>query len=390
MKTVILRAPVLTQSGYGVHSRQVARWLLSRTDLDVRFVPVPWGDTPWLLDRDAEDGLVGQVMQRATAPTAKADVAIHLQLPNEWDPSVGKVNVGITAAVETDRCHPSWIEACNRMTAVVVPSQHAKASLTNTATANNVVISTPILVVPEAYSGAIVAPQLPTLPTFSTPFNFLVFGQLTGNNAENDRKNTFYTIRWLCEAFKDDPEVGIVIKTNMGKHSIIDLNVTRGMLTSVVNESRRGSPTPKVHLLHGAMSDAEVAALYRHPQVGALVALTRGEGYGLPILEAAASGLPVIATNWSGHLDFMNRGKFISVYYQLNEIHPSRVDGKIFVKGARWASPSEADFKKRAQKFRKSSAVPKQWAAELAPVLRKEYSLSSIVSLYDDALRELF
>jgi glycosyltransferase involved in cell wall biosynthesis len=380
MKTVLFRAPFLTQSGYGVHARQIARWLLSRSDLDVKFGALPWGDTPWLLNGDDHEGLVGEMMKRSVKPDTKCDVAVQLQLPNEWDPSLAPVNIGITAGVETDRCHPDWVNACNRMTAVVVPSQHTKACLMNSGT-----VTSPLHVIPEAYCSAANTPQALGLE-FPTSFNFLVFGQLTGNNAENDRKNVFYTIKWLSEAFRDDPDVGIILKTNSGKNSRIDRNMTRGMLSSVINETRKNGKAPRFYLLHGAMSDAEVAGVYRHPSVKALVALTRGEGFGLPILEAAASDLPVIATNWSGHLDFMKHGKFISVYYQLGDVHPTRIDDRIFVKGSRWAQPSEDDFKKRVTKFRQSPAIPTQWAADLGKELRERYSLDAVNRLYNETL----
>ena len=385
MKTVVLRGPSLTQSGYGVHTRQVARWLLSRPDLDVKFATMPWGETPWLLDQKAHGGLVGEIMKRSVKPDFKADVAVQLQLPNEWDPSLAPINIGITAGVETDKCHPSWPAACNKMTAVVVPSQHTKSCLINSGPVN-----CPLYVIPEAYSDAIRSDDLPQVCDFETPFNFLIFGQLTGNNPESDRKNIFYSIKWLCEVFKDDPEVGIVLKTNVGRNSRIDRGMTKGLLTAVTNESRKGAKGPKVYLLHGDMTDGEAASLYRHPKIKALVALTRGEGYGLPILEAAASGLPVIATGWSGHLDFLKHGKFISIYYQLGEVHPSRVDNKIFVPGARWAHPSEEDFKKRVLKFRQSCQTPKQWADDLKPIIQEQYSLDAVNKRYDEALREYF
>jgi len=381
-KTVLFRSPVLTQSGYGTHARQIARWLLTHKDVDVKFATLPWGDTPWMLDRDMCDGLVGKIMENSVKLDHKADVTVQLQLPNEWDPTLAPINIGITAGVETDRCNPEWLSACNKMTTVIVPSQHTLTSFVNSGT-----VITPMHVIPEAYSDAIRDENLPTLPEFSTPFNFLIFGQLTGTNPESDRKNTFYAIKWLCETFKDDPRVGIVIKTNVGKNSLIDRNVTKNLITGIVNEARRGSTMPKVHLLHGDMTEREVAALYKHPQIKALVSLTRGEGYGLPILEAAASGLPVIATGWSGHLDFLKHGKFVSVYYQLGEVHSSRIDNKIFVKGARWANASKEDFQKRITKFVQSSSTPKEWAVDLQKTIVDKYSLNSIMKMYDETLK---
>ena len=66
-KQLLLRAPLLSQSGYGVHSRQVFRYLLSRGDIEVHTVTVPWGVTPWNVNLDSEGGLVGEVIKR-TAP----------------------------------------------------------------------------------------------------------------------------------------------------------------------------------------------------------------------------------------------------------------------------------------------------------------------------------
>jgi glycosyltransferase involved in cell wall biosynthesis len=129
-------------------------------------------------------------------------------------------------------------------------------------------------------------------------------------------------------------------------------------------------------------------SLYRHPKIKCLVSLTRGEGYGLPILEAAVSELPVIATDWSGHLDFMNKGRFSAVEYELIDIHQSRIDNVVFMEGSRWAMPKEKEAKRRLKKFRTSSKIPKQWAEELAPKLLADFSQEAINSIYDECLTE--
>jgi glycosyltransferase involved in cell wall biosynthesis len=131
------------------------------------------------------------------------------------------------------------------------------------------------------------------------------------------------------------------------------------------------------------MSDLYVSSLYVHPQIKALVSLTRGEGYGLPILEAAASGLPIIATGWSGHTDFLKHGKYIDVSYSLKEIHGSRVDNKIFMKGSKWAEANEEDFKKKVKKFKENYLIPREWATELKKEILGRYSKEKIEECYD-------
>jgi glycosyltransferase involved in cell wall biosynthesis len=382
-KKVILCGPSLTLSGYGTHTRQVARYLLDhRPDIDASFITTDWGNTPWMLDGAMCDGLVGRIMERTVVPDQEMRFAasISVQLPNEWS-RLAPVNVGVSACVETDRCNPAWLASCANMDLVIVPSEHIKNVLMNTGT-----LLKPVKVVGESYNAACVKEDIPQPHAFETDFNFLMVGQLTGNNPHNDRKNTFNAVKWMCDTFKNDKDVGIVLKTNSGRNSLIDRMHTTAAMNSLLTEVRKG-PFPQFYLLHGEMTEDEVAALYRHPTVKALVAPTRGEGFGLPILEAAVSGIPVIATGWSGHLDFMGLGRFMSVRYDLRDVHTSRVDGKIFVKAARWAEPNEEDFKRQVTKFRSSPSIPQGWAKELQPRVKEKFSFDAVCRAYDDALK---
>jgi hypothetical protein len=379
MKNVVVRAPLLTMSGYGVHSRQLYKWLEKKEGVNIHSNIVPWGRTSWLLDEQWDSGVIGRIMQSSAGNGPKPDVSFQLQLPNEWDPSLAPTNIGITAAVETDVCNPQWVECCNRMTAVVVPSQHT-ANVLNASGK----ITVPLHVVGESFIDECVTAE-PSKLNLDTKFNFLVLGQLTDHNPYYDRKNVMFTLRWLCEAFADDPDVGIIIKTNSGKGTKIDRRVTRNMLQNVLKEIRPGL-FPRVHFLHGHMDPDEIAGLYKEESVKALVSATRGEGFGLPLLEAAACDLPVIATNWSGHLDFLNLQKWLKVDYKLQQIPDPRCDQNIFMKGAKWAEPSEENFKSIVRKFRKKPGKPQQWATELGKNVRDKFSQENICKQYEDAI----
>lgn len=388
-KKVILRGPLLTQSGYGVHARQVASWLFSiadqRNDLEIFCEPLPWGITPWILETEAHNGLIGRIVQSSTK-AEHYDVSLQLQLPNEWNPFLADYNIGITAAVEADKCNPEWITACNRMDMVIVPSEFTKNVLMNSGE-----IKTKLVVIPESFIDECLDDSISGLDNLvlDKKTNFLIFSQITGNNPENDRKNIFYTIKWLNEVFKDNPDVGIVIKTNLGRQTILDQINCVSIITKVVNETKIGTNGPSFYLLHGDMTNKEVVGLYRHPKIKALISLTHGEGFGLPILEAAANGLPVIVTNWSAHTEFLSKGKFVKIDYNLGPVHESKIDGQIYQNGFKWAYPSEEDFKRKINKFVESPVIPQTWAKELSEKLKAAYSSKSIYELYSKELETI-
>ena len=386
MKNVIIRAPLLSISGYGVHSRQVFKWLESRKDFNIFSQVVQWGNTSWMINPDLDDGIVGRIMSTSRDIGERPDLSFQVQLPDEWDPNLAKINVGISAVVETDRCSPSWIQAMNKMDAIVVPSNHIKNTILNSGQ-----LLTKIFVIGEWFYDEILDETRSAVDLdleFDTSFNFLSVATFTGHDPETDRKNLYNTIKWFCETFPNDKDVGLILKTNFGRGTHIDRTITKNTVRSILGEVRKGT-FPRIHLIHGNLSTDEVISLYRRDDVKCLVSLTRGEGFGLPLLEAAACGLPVMATNWSAHLDFLGLGRFIPVHYRLTEITDKRVDNRIFFKGFKWASPIEGDFKKKIKKFRKSSEIPEQWAKDLSVSVSEKFSSKFIMSLYDNMISEV-
>ena len=195
---VLLRAPLLTNSGYGVHSRQIFEWLEQKEDIDLRVDCLRWGHCPWIVTSEGLDGLAGRIMSRATPfeKHEKVDISFQNQLPNEWDPSLARKNIGISAFVETDKCNTQWIEACNKMDHIIVPSTFTKGVVESSGP-----LSKPITVVPEWYNHILLnkAATDKILSKdkrfkFDTSFNILVMGLLTSIEGPADRKNLLNTL----------------------------------------------------------------------------------------------------------------------------------------------------------------------------------------------------
>ena len=389
---VLLRAPLLTNSGYGVHSRQLFKWLDDRHDIDLTVECLGWGQCPWTVHQTKDDCIYQRIMNKSK-PIEKGsyDVTFQVQLPDEWDPTLGKKNVGVTAAVETDRCYQKWVECCNRMDAVIVPSKFTKNVIKRSGR-----LTTKISVIQEWPDGGINSIRdipnsydLDHLYKFpiENKYNFLIMGLLTSNDTSCDRKNLIQTMKWIFEEFQSEPEVGIVLKTSFGKGTTTDKAFTRGYLKQALPVIRKGNNP--VHLIHGNLSTEEVRSLYSHPNIKAYAMATRGEGYGLPFIEAGLASLPIIATNWSGHLEFLKKDLFFPVDYKLKEIPDKKVNERIFMKGSKWAEPDEVSFKKMIRYVYENQKEAFETAEKLSKHIVENFYQDVIIERYDKFLKEI-
>ena len=400
-----MRAPVLTRSGYGEHGRFVLRALRSRGDLfEVYVIPVNWGETGWLTSNNEERKWMDERI-KATAEYGgnggQFDISIQVTIPNEWE-KMAPINIGVTAGIETTKVAPVWLEKVNMMDKVITISEHSKNSFLNTMYegANSQTHEKMILKC-EKDINVVNYPvkKYENLPDLNLDleynFNYLAMAQ------SGPRKNLENTIRWFVEE-NIDQKVGLVLKTFIKNESKVDRQYTEEMLSSML--LAYPDRKCKIYLIHGEMSDAEIHSLYVHPKIKCMISTTHGEGFGLPLFEAAYSALPIIAPGWSGQCDFLyapyqgtdakkkkskaNRPYFSEVEYTLGPIPENAVWEGVLQRDSMWCYPQEGSFKMKLRRIRKNYNKCKTRASTLQKWIlenfEEELIYKKFVDLIDD------
>ena len=350
-KKIFVRGPVLSQSGYGEQSRFALRALRSREDLfDIYIQPINWGQTGWIWEnnelRQWIDERILETQILLQQKQLQPDISLQITIPNEFQ-KLCPINIGYTAGIETTKVAPEWLQKGNEMDKILVVSQHAKDSYVNTvAQATNkqtgetfpYKLETPVDVVWENTPFQIESEEIPGFDP-RHDFNFLCVSQM------GPRKNLENTVRWFVEEFIDQ-EVGLILKTNLRSNCRMDKEVAEVALRGVLGAypERKCS----VSLLHGDLSEGQMRALYTHDKVKAMVNISHGEGFGLPLFEAARYCLPIVSVGWSGQLDFLRNGgkdMFLKVKHELKPIGQHAHWKGVLEPDSQWAYADQGSFK---------------------------------------------
>ena len=353
---LLFTAPVGTRSGYGAHSRDIVRSLIAMDRFDIKIFPVRWGSTPQnaLNDKDPNDkGIIERLLQNPNMER-QPDIHIHCVVPNEFM-TLGKYNIGITAGIETTACPQDWIEGLNRMDLNIVPSNFSRDVLekcvydridNNTKQVlGSIKCEKPIEVLFEGADTKIykkpkqISKELKKeFQEIDESFLFLYVGHWLNGSIGNDRKDTGMLVKLFLETFKNQKKKpALVMKTNSADFSVLDREEQMKKIRDIRN-SIKGDDLPNVYLLHGDLTDEEMNELYHHPRVKAHISLTHGEGFGRPLLEASLSEKPVIASNWSGHKDFLPEDKALLLPGNLTKTPSEAFPENIYVEGSQWFS----------------------------------------------------
>ena len=404
MIKVIVRAPVLSQSGYGEHARFVVRALRSQPEkFDIHLVNINWGQTSWLWEDNEERKWFDECLKKtnallATEQNPHFDLSVQVTIPNEWE-KMAQYNVGVTAGIEVDRISPVWIEKSQLMDKIIVPSEFSKAGFDNTSyqVQNNQTgeiiddwkNKTPVEVIPYPVKNIEVDKSFKL--DLKSDFNFLAMAQW------GPRKNIDSLVKWFVEEFHDEENVGLVLKTSERNNSVMDRVVVRNKIEDFISKNYPEKKC-KINIIHGYLKEGEVKALFQHDKIKAFVTTTHGEGWCLPMYDAAIEGVPVVAPKWSAYLDFMTmpmkekngkvKDKFcaVNVDHDIAQVGQESVWEGVIEKESKWCYPKEFSFKHGIRKLYNNYSTYEKRAKQLQSHVLEKYEESKVLSMMADAI----
>jgi glycosyltransferase involved in cell wall biosynthesis len=391
----LVTAPVATRSGYGAHSRDIVRALIKLDRYDIKIWSVRWGNTPMnALDKDDSNDkmIIDRLLSEPNLPN-QPELHIHIVIPNEFQP-FAKYNIGITAGLETTACPPEWIQGINRMDMNIVPATFVKDVLSKiqfdiqndkTNQVEGVLKNEkPIEVLFEGADTNIYKQTneftqdfIDEMSKIEEEFCFLYVGHWLQGGLGQDRKDTGMMIKVFCETFKNmKKQPALIIKTSSASFSVIDRENMLNKINDIKSQVK--GKCPNIYLVHGDFTDDEMNGLYNHPKVKAHLSFTHGEGFGRPLLEASLSGKPVIASNWSGHTDFLDSKYAVMLDGSMQKVQKGSFPDQFFVDGSEWFT---VDYRKAQQTLRKIYRSYKKYtpnAKRLATQNAKNFSLDAM------------
>ena len=317
---------------------------------------------------------------------------------------IAKYNIGITAGLETTVCPPKWIEGMNKMDLNIVPSNFVKNTFVTTSfdindentkqkigTLKN---EKPIEVLFEGADTNIYKPTrefsegiVDEMNKIDESFNFLYVGHWLQGGIGKDRKDTGMLVRVFCETFKNmKKKPALIMKSSGAGFSVLD---RESMLNKIkdVKKHIKGD-LPNIYLIHGDFTDEEINELYNHPKVKAHVSFTHGEGFGRPLLEASLSEKPVIASNWSGHTDFLKKPNALMIDGSLENLQKGSFPDDYFVEGSQWFTVNYQQASNTLKTVYKGYRKYKLGAKKLATYNKVKFSLDGMTKKLGKILDE--
>jgi glycosyltransferase involved in cell wall biosynthesis len=282
---------------------------------------------------------------------ASMGLVIHEQPKEEWMTLPFERKIAIVP-FETTRIPQSWVPRINSCKALIVPCKQNVEMMRDSG------ITIPIEIVhwgidPEKFY-EIERPRRDT-------FTFGTMGSLSL------RKGTDILVKAFFEEFKYEKDVRLLCKTS-----------SNNFLWAVRDPRMQVDMTPVSH--------EELMNLF-FKQIDCFVFPTRGEGFGLTPLEAAATGVPIIATGWSGIKEYMTPEIGWEIDHTMEPA--TSFSEKVYKEPCGfWALPDKENLKKLMRYAYEHKNETKEKGKKAAEYVRREWTWKKKIPMYIDALKK--
>jgi glycosyltransferase involved in cell wall biosynthesis len=353
----VISCPFDTYSGYGARSRDLVKAIIETEKYNVRLLSQCWGATPFgFCEDNPEWAFLKDLMLPNNQLPKQPELWAQITIPSEFHP-VGKYNIGFTAGVETTIAPADWIEGMNRMDLNIVSSEHSKKVFQESLfekrnkqtndLEGTVKLEKPIEVLFEGVNlDTYKVLEKNTnknidLNSIKEDFAYLFVGHWINGDLGEDRKNVGLLIKAFYETFKNKTKKpALILKTSQVGSSYMDREEILNKIKKI-KKTVNSTNLPNVYLLHGEFTDGEMNELYNNPKVKAMINLTKGEGFGRPLLEFTLTKKPLITTGWSGQIDFLNPEFTNLIGGQLAPVHPSAANQWLLAE-SQWFTPDHS------------------------------------------------
>ena len=398
----IVSCPIDTYSGYGARSRDFVKALVkSKPEWDVKVLGQRWGNTRFGYLKDHNEVELNSIL--IPKLTTKPKVWFQITVPNEFQP-IGEYNIGVTAGIETTVCAAPWVQGVNRMDLIITSAQHGKRVFENSVyemqddktkqSKGKLELTKPVEVLFEGVdltkyktvngSGNISK----ELNKIKEQFCFLFVGHWLQGDQYEDRKNVGGMIEEFLHTFKHTSvKPALIIKTQSGSSSILDRNKVCEKINAI-KASIGQHNLPNIYLVHGELTDSQVNELYNHSKVKSMISLTKGEGFGRPLLEFTTTGKPLVASGWSGQLDFLDKELSLLVGGTLENVHQSAVVKDMLIPESKWFKYNSKEAREALKFVFKNYKKASRVSNKLAIKNKREFNLDKMTEKLGKILTE--
>lgn len=310
MKQLHIQAPVYGSSGYAAAAREFCL-ALAQEPIALSLEPLRWR-SGFDIQESRERY---QSLRALEGPAPPESTLLHWSIASEFQGRQGLFKRALGHSIfETNRLIQSFVKGCNRLDGLIVPTAFHQQAFQDSG------VKVPIAIIPEGVDCQRFQPQGRRLKAIAKDrFTFLFVAQLSY------RKGFDLVLKAFLDLFANQHDVQLVMRCSIKDDSPQDFEQVADFIQ---NFCQQYHPRPRLKniALLTPVADLHLPALYRSAEV--LLAPFRGEGWGLPIIEALATELPVIATGWGGPMAYLNSEIAELLPYELQTI-PEQVPAEM-------------------------------------------------------------